>query len=162
MKYINLQIQESKWATNRINSKVINKLWKQKTKKFLKEVRENWYIMHVCVAQSHPILCDPMDCSPPGSSVHEDSPCKNTGVGWHALFQSVFPTQGMNPGLRHCRQILYHLSHQGSPRILVCVAYPFSGGSSWLRNWTRVSCIAGRFFTSWVSREAPTSCIGKP
>ena len=59
-------------------------------------------------------LCDPMDCSPPGSSVHGNSPGKNTGVGSHALLLGIFPTQGSNPGLLHCRQILYHMSHQGS------------------------------------------------
>ena len=70
----------------------------------------------VClVAQSCLTLCDPMDCSPPGSSVHEDSPGKNTGVGCHALLRGIFPNQGSNPGLPHCRQILYHLSHQGQP-----------------------------------------------
>ena len=69
------------------------------------------------VTQSCPTLCDPMNCSLPGSSVHVDSPGKNTGVGCHALLQGIFPTQGSNPGLLHCRQILYCLSHQGSPRI---------------------------------------------
>ena len=64
------------------------------------------------VAQSCLTLCGPRDCSPPGSSVHGDSPGKNTGVGCHALLQGIFPTQGSNPGLPHCRQILYHLSHQ--------------------------------------------------
>ena len=54
----------------------------------------------------------------------------------------------------HCRRILYHLSHWGSPRILEGVAYPFSRESSRSRNWTRVSCIAGGFFTSWTTREA--------
>ena len=68
--------------------------------------------------------------------------------------QGIFPTQGSNPGLPHCRQNLYHLSHQGSPRILERVTYPFSRGSSQPRNWTGVSCIAGRFFTSWSTREA--------
>ena len=58
---------------------------------------------------------DPMDCSPPGSSVQRDSPDKNTGVSCHTLLQGIFPTQGSNPGLLHCRWILYHLSHQGSP-----------------------------------------------
>ena len=67
------------------------------------------------VAQLCPTLCDPMDCSPPGSFVHADSLSKNTGVGCHALLQGIFPTQGSNPGLPNCRQILYHLSHQGSP-----------------------------------------------
>ena len=56
-------------------------------------------------------LCDPMDCSLPGSSVHGDSPGKNTGGGCRALLQGIFPTQVWNPGLLHCRQILYHLSH---------------------------------------------------
>ena len=65
------------------------------------------------VAQSCPTLCDLMDCSPPGSSVW-DSPGKNTGVGCHALLQGILE-EGLNPGLLHCRHILYHLSHQGSP-----------------------------------------------
>ena len=73
-------------------------------------------------------LCDPMDCSLPGSSVHRDSPGKNTAVGFHALLQCLFPIQGSNLGLPHCRQILYRPSHQGSPRILEWVTYPFSPG----------------------------------
>ena len=100
-----------------------------------------------------PTLCDTMNYSLPGSSVHGDSPGKNTGMGHHALLQGIFPMQGSNPGLPLCRWILYQLRHQGSPRILECVAYPFSRGSSRPRNWTRVSCIAGRFFTSWATRE---------
>ena len=75
---------------------------------------------------------------------------------WSSLVQGIFPTQGLNPVLPHCRQILYQLSHQRSPRILEWVASPFSSGSSWLGNWTGVSRIAGRLFTSWVTREAPS------
>ena len=83
----------------------------------------------VClVAQSCPTLCDPMDCSPPGSSAHRDSPGKNTRMGGHSFLQGIFPTQGSNPGLPHCRQIPYQLSHRGSPTILEWVAYPFSRG----------------------------------
>ena len=67
------------------------------------------------VAQSCPILCNPMDCRPPGSSVHGDSPGKNTGVGCLILLQEIFLTQGSNQGLLHGRQILYQLSYQGSP-----------------------------------------------
>ena len=67
------------------------------------------------VTQSCPTLCDPMDCIPPGSSVHGDSLGKNTEVVCHALLQGIFPTQKPNPGLPHCRWILYQLSHQGSP-----------------------------------------------
>ena len=76
---------------------------------------------------------------------------QNPGVDSHSLLQGIFPTQGSNPGLPHCRQILYQLSHKESPRIL---AYPFSKGSSWPRNRTRVSCIVGGFFTKWAIREA--------
>ena len=50
--------------------------------------------MHAQLLQSCPTLCNPMDCSLPGSSVHEDSPDKNTGVGCHALLQEIFWTQG--------------------------------------------------------------------
>ena len=59
-------------------------------------------IIYACVshvAQSYLTLCNPLDCSPPGSSVHQDSPGKNTGVGYHALLQGIFPTQGSNPSL---------------------------------------------------------------
>ena len=66
------------------------------------------------VAQLYPILWDSMDYSPPGSSVHGDSPGKNSEVGCHFLLQGIFSTQGLNPGLPHCRRILYRLSHQGS------------------------------------------------
>ena len=65
---------------------------------------------------------------------------QNTGMCSYSLLQGIFPTQGSNPGLPHCRQILYQLSPQGSPRILEWVAYAFSSRSSWPRNWTRVSC----------------------
>ena len=77
-----------------------------------------------------------------------NSPGHNTGVGSCSLLQGIIPTQRLNPGLQHCRWILYQLSHRGSTRILEWVAYPFSRGSSSPRNQTRVSCIAGRFFTS--------------
>ena len=58
-----------------------------------------------------------MDCSPPGSSVHGDSPGKNTGVSCHALHQGIFPTQELDPGLPNCRWILYQLNYQGNPKI---------------------------------------------
>ena len=83
-----------------------------------------------------------------------NSPGQNPGVGCLSLLQGIFPTQGSNPGLPHCRQILCQLSHKGSPRILEWVAYPFSSGSSQPRNWTGVCSIAGGFFTNWASREA--------
>ena len=116
-----------------------------------------------------------------------NSPGQSTRVGSLSLLQGIFPIQGLNPGLLHCRrilyqlshkgsprilewvaisspedlpdpksnrgllhcrQILYQLSHKGSPRILEGVAYLFSSRSSRPRNQTRISCIAGRFFTN--------------
>ena len=77
-----------------------------------------WTDLTTCVhlvTQLCPTFYDPLNHSPPGSSVQGDSPDKNTGVGCHALLQGIFPTQGLNPGLPHCRQILYQLSHQGRP-----------------------------------------------
>ena len=63
------------------------------------------------VARSYPILCDPMDCNPP-LSVHGIFQAR---ILEYSLLQGIFLTQGSNPGLLHCRQILYYLSHQGSP-----------------------------------------------
>ena len=65
---------------------------------------------------------------------------KNSGVGSLSLLQQIFPTQESNQGLLYCRRILYHLRHQGSPRILEWVAYPFSRRSSQPRNQPGVSC----------------------
>ena len=70
--------------------------------------------MCVCVCvlrtQSCPTLCNPMDCSPP-------APLSMARILDHFLLQGIFLTQGLNLGLPHCRQILYHLSHEGSPII---------------------------------------------
>ena len=79
---------------------------------------------------------------------------QNTEVGSLSLLQAIFPTQGLNTGLPHCRRILYQLSHKGSPRIPEWVVYPFSSGSSQPRNWIRVSCIAGD--------SLPTELSGDP
>ena len=65
------------------------------------------------VAQSCPTLCDPME--PARLLCPWNSSGKNTGVGCHSFLQGIFLTQGSNWDLLHCRQILYHLSHQGSP-----------------------------------------------
>ena len=76
-----------------------------------------YYKVYGCVLScSVVIFCSPKDCSPPGFSVHGDSPGKNTGVGCHAILQGIFPIQGSNPGFPHCRRILYHLSQEGIPK----------------------------------------------
>ena len=97
-------------------------------------------------SESHSVLSD--SWWPHGLYSPWNSPGQNTGIGNHSLLQGIFPTQGSNPGLAHCRWILYQLSHKGSPTILEWAAYSFSSGSSWLRNLTGISCIAGGSFTN--------------
>ena len=70
--------------------------------------------MCVLVTQSCPTLATPWTM-PTRLLCPWDSLGKNTGVGWHTLLQGIFLTQGTNMGIPHCRQILYHLSHQGNP-----------------------------------------------
>ena len=97
--------------------------------------------------ESLTLQADSLAAEPPGKP-------KNTGVGSFSLLQGIFPIQGSNPGLSHYRRILYRLSHQGRPRILEWVTYPFSRGSSRPRNRSRVSYTAGGFFTTSAAREA--------
>ena len=73
----------------------------------------------VLVTQWCLTLCNPMDCSPPPRLLCPwDSPGKNTGVACHSFLQGIFPIQGSNPGLLHCRWILYCLSHHQEKRKL--------------------------------------------
>ena len=102
--------------------------------------------------ESHSVVSD--SWRPHGLYSPWNSLGQNTGMGSLSLLQGILPTQGSNPVLTHCRRILYHLSCQGSPRILERVAYPFSSRSSQPRNQTGVSCIADGFFTNWAIREA--------
>ena len=121
---------------------------------YKKEMKFHKYLIHsrlrrkwkkVKVTQSQPTLWTIPSWNSPG---------QNNGVGSCSLLQGIFPTQGWNTGLPHCRQILYQLSYLGSPRMLDWEAYPFSSGFSRPRNWTGVSFTAGGFFTSWATREA--------
>ena len=81
-------------------------------------------------------------------------PGQNTERVAFPFSRGIFPTQGLNPGLPHCRQIFLPVIHKESPRILEWVAYLFSRGSSQPRNRSSVVCIGGGFFTNWVMREA--------
>ena len=81
------------------------------------------------VAQLGLTLCNPIDCSPPGSTVHEIFPARIKGVCCHFLLQGIFPIKGLTPGLLHCRQILYRLSYKGrSDSYLFLIIFP--GGTS--------------------------------
>ena len=85
---------------------------------------------------------------------------KNTGVGSLSLLQGIFPTQGSNPGLPHCRWILYQLSHKGSPRILEWAAFPFSRGSSRPRNLTRSPALQADSLSTELSGKPPVWYTG--
>ena len=146
-----LEVEQEAWGKSKCRENSVYGLW------FIPKLVSS---LLYCAVVSHSVMsnsCHPMDCSPPGSSVHGDSPGKKTGVGCHALLQGIFPTQGLNSGHLHCRRILYHLSHQGSPRIMEWVAYPFSRGSFQPRDWTHipcVSCTGRRIRYRWATREA--------
>ena len=98
--------KQQKQYCNKFNKNVENGPYSLKN--LLNNERKKTSSLADCCAQSFSCvrLCDPMDCSPPGSSVCGDSPGKNTGVGCHALLQGIFPTQESNTGLPHCRWIL--------------------------------------------------------
>ena len=92
-----------------------------------------------------------------------NSPGHNTAVGSLSLLQprGSFQPRKLNLGLPHYRWILYQLTHKGSPRILEWVAYRFSMGSSRPRYRTRVSCIAGGFFTELLGKPHSSNRNGK-
>ena len=92
-----------------------------------------------------------MDCNPPGSSVYRDSPVKNTGLGCRTFLQGIFPTQGSNPTLQ-----ADSLSYEppGKPKNTGVGSLSLLQGNFLTQELNGVSCIAGRFFTSWATREA--------
>ena len=86
----------------------------------------------VCESESRSAVSDSLQ--PHGLYSPWNSPGQNSRVGSLSLLQGIFSTQGLNPGLPHCGQLLHQLSHRGSPRVLEWVAYPFSRGSSLIPN----------------------------
>ena len=67
-----------------------------------------------------------MDCNPAVFTIHGNSPGKNTGVGFHVLLQGIFPTQELDPGLPHCRRLLYYVSRQGTAGLPPALKHLFS------------------------------------
>ena len=128
-----------------------SEVWKQQWYRWYAKKHQLLYC-EVKWSESHSVVSDSL--RPHGLYSPWNSPGQNTGVGSLFFLQGIFPTQESNPGLPHCRRILYQLSHKGRPRILQWVPYSFSRGSSQPRNWSGVSCIAGRFFINWATREA--------
>ena len=121
--------------------------------------RQEYYKWVNEVAQSCPTLCKPIDCSLP-----DDFPGNSTGVDCHFLLQGIFPTQGMNLGLPHCRQMLYCLSHQGSPNTpLAVVGYhsglPFLLQGIVLTHWSNLRLL---HLLHWHVGSLPLAPPGKP
>ena len=99
-------LNKTSWYINYLS---VNRPWDKNT--YLENAEQVFFLESESeAAQSCPTLWDPVDCI-----CLWDSPGKNAGVGCHALLQGIFPTQGLNPGLLHCRQILYSLTNGGSP-----------------------------------------------
>ena len=72
---------------------------------YSKVIQSLYLVTQLCLT-----LCEPVDYSPPVSSIHGESPGKNTQVGCYAILQGIFPPQGSNPGHLNCRWILYQMS----------------------------------------------------
>ena len=118
------------------------------------------YSVQCLVAQSCLTLCDPMHCSLPGSSVHGDSPGKNTGVGGHAHLQGIYPALGSNPVLPCCRWFLYHLCPQGSRVIysIWCIRkcshflnfFPIDPITTQKRKWISVLIFVPCYFADFI------------
>ena len=106
---------------------------------------------------SHVRLCDPMDCKPARFLCPWDSPGKNTEVGCHFLLQEIFPTQGLNLDLLHCRQTLYCLSHQGSPG-----SGEGEEATIYRENWCQVHSLIIRETSSWDREQAWRQLLIKP
>ena len=98
------------------------------------------FLLRVCsVSLLCPTPCDSVDCSPPGSSLHGDSPGKNTAVGVHALLQGIFPTQGSNPRLLcvlHWQVDSLPLSYLRSPSPLINRSITLISLAYWEDYWT--------------------------
>ena len=99
------------------------------------ELESLYYVSGICfkIIWGGKLLSHPASLQPHGLYHPQNSPGQDTRVGNLPLLQGIFPTQGSNQGLPRCRQILYQLNHQESPRILEWVAYSFSRGFSWPR-----------------------------
>ena len=123
---------------------------------------------HVIFHQQHFMSKESESCSvvsdswrPHGLYSPWNSLGQNTGVSSCSLLQGMFLIQGLNPGLLHCRCILYQLSRKGSPRILEWVAYPFSSRSSQPRNRTGVSCIVSAEIECKINIHLPGSTLSR-
>ena len=112
---------------------------REEIRKWLQDAARSVFVLHGCTLCMLTESCcsvmskslQPHALQPTRLLCPQDSPGKNTGVGCRFLLQRIFPTQGLNPGLPHCRQMLYHLSHlfvshlsnpRNGPSVVCCEA----------------------------------------
>ena len=122
-------------------------LWEQ----ILKTNINTTKFLSFIISESHSVMSDSL-------WLHElyspwNSPGQNTGMGSRSLLQGIFPTQGSNPGLQHCRQILYQLSRQGSPKCILSVLRGMWDLSSLSRYWTWPPALEAQSLNHWTARE---------
>ena len=100
--------KESSWTRDRIRvSHLAGRLFTNWT---TREAKKKVKVAQLCLT-----LCNPVDCVACQSPLSMEFSSKNTGMGSYSFLQGIFPTQGLNPGLPHCRQTLYPVSHEGNP-----------------------------------------------
>ena len=112
-------------------------------------------------------FCNAMDCNPQGASVHGDSPGKITGIGCHFLLQGIFPTQGSNPALLHCRQITIPTESSGKPVICIRDNIKISKLFWWTKSslvssfwvWSSHVCIKSKNFQLMYTGNRKSSCV---
>ena len=116
-------------------------------------LQSHWWLC--LVAQSCSTLCNPMDCNPPGSSVHGDFPGKNTGVACHTLLQMNLPNSKIKLRSPALQMDSLPSEPPGKAKNIGVGSLSLLQGIFPTQESTRISCVAGGFFTSWALREAP-------
>ena len=106
-----------------------------------------------CESESRSVVSDSL--WPHGVYSPWNSPGQNTGVSGHSLLRGIFPPRGPNPGLLHCRQFLYQLSHQGSPKGQLEILLEFTGKFHLMSRLTVSALISS---TNWVEWWCPEVC----
>ena len=118
----------------------------------------NYFKLYFCYfleseSESHSVMSDSLRLHGPYSSWN--SPGQNTGVGSRSLLQGIFPTQGSNPGLLHCRQILYQLSHQEAPIFYRKLAVIFSWVPPIHSALRGIRHVSAKVISGWTSYHVP-------
>ena len=110
-----------------------------------------WGMYTFYESESHSTVSDCFQ--PHGLYSPWNSPGQNTGMESHSFLQGIFPTQGLNPGLPHCKEILYQLSHQGNSKYILSPPCGMWDLSSLTRDQTRPPALEAQSLNHWTARE---------